>query len=50
MEIACISTYVAGIPELIESGEQGSARTSFIRPGTDRSNGFHCLPIMTGGG
>ncbi len=23
MEIACISTYVAGIPELIESGEQG---------------------------
>ncbi len=23
MEIACVSTYVAGIPELIESGEQG---------------------------
>jgi glycosyltransferase involved in cell wall biosynthesis len=23
MEIACISTYVAGIPELIEPGEQG---------------------------
>ena len=23
MEIACISTYVAGIPELIEAGEQG---------------------------